>query len=141
MLAEIAAANAAFAVIQQSLKNGKDFYDVAGSCAEYFNNKAIISRNSSKRGSKSQLQNFLELEKMRKQEVWIKEWMIYAGDPGMWDRWLLFQSECKRLRAKEEHSKKRHKDNEMAEVMMYLKYAGGGLSTVVSALALLAEFV
>jgi hypothetical protein len=67
--------------------------------------------------------------------------MIYAGDPGMWDRWLLFQSECKRARAREEHSKKRHKDNEMAEVMMYLKYAMSGISTVVAALALLAEFV
>jgi len=142
MIAEIAAANVALGVITQALKHGKDLGEIAGTCADYFNNKAILARSSNKKGSRTQIQHFMELEKLRKQEIKLKEVMIYqSGDPEMWNRWLLFQSECKRLRARQEHSKKRQKDSEMEEVMMWLKYSMGGLSTIISGLAVLAEFV
>ena len=51
------------------VQNGKDLTDIAGSCADYFNCKSIVARASNKRGTKSQIQTFMEFEKLRKQEV------------------------------------------------------------------------
>jgi len=135
MIAEIAAANVALGTITQALKHGKDLSDIAGTCAGYFNSKSIIARSSNKRGTNTQIQHFMELEKLRKQEVKLKEVMIYhSGDPEMWNRWLLFQSECKRLRAKEDAKRIANKDSEMEEVMKYLKIFGGAMSTLVTVL-------
>ena len=93
MLEEIQQANQAFATIKSALQNGREFYDVSESCATYFNCKSIIARRSKKKGRKTELQNFMELEKLRKQEEWIREWMIYAGRPNLYDDWLKFQSQ------------------------------------------------
>ena len=64
MLAEVQAANAALSAITGAIQNGKDIGDIAGSCAEYFNTKSVIARRSNKRGSKSQIQTFMEFEKL-----------------------------------------------------------------------------
>ena len=119
MLAEIAAANAAFATIKMALKNGRELYDCANSCAEYFTNKSSIARRSKRNGNKTQFQAFMELEKLKKQDEWIREWMIYAGRPGLYDDWLKFQSECKRQRAAELHrrTKQRAEDNQFVATL------------------------
>ncbi len=120
MLAEIAAANAAFATIKMALKNGRELYDCANSCAEYFTNKSSIARRSKRNGNKTQFQAFMELEKLKKQEEWIREWMIYAGRPGLYDDWLKFQSECKRQRAAElnKRSAERASNNQFVATLM-----------------------
>lgn len=98
MLAEIAAANAAFAVLKQALANGKEMYDVADSASKYFDSKAKIAQKAKAGGNKTELECFLQLEKIKEQENWLKEHMIYAGRPDMYDDWLKFQAECKRKR-------------------------------------------
>ena len=120
MLAEIAAANAAFATIKMALKNGRELYDCANSCADYFTNKSSIARRSKRNGNKTQFQAFMELEKLKKQEEWIREWMIYAGRPGLYDDWLKFQSECKRQRAAElnKRSAERAENNQFVATLM-----------------------
>lgn len=97
MLVELAACNAAFKVIQQCLNDGKEIYDCAEAAANYFNNKSVISKKAGV-GGKSDLQAFMALEKLREQEEWLKESMIYAGRPNMYGDWLNFQSKCKRER-------------------------------------------
>ena len=134
MLAEVQAANAALAAITGAIQNGRDLSDIAGNCASYFNTKSVIARSSNKKGTKSQIQTFMEFEKLRKQEYRLKEIMIYAGDPGMWDRWLKFQSECKRARAAEEKKKRLSRSNEVDEIMKYLRYFGGALSFLATTL-------
>ena len=76
----------------------------------------------------------MELEKLRKQEQRLKELMIYAGDPGMWERWLQFQVQCRKIRSAEDRKKKRQRDADMDEVMKYLKYFSGGVSSIISSL-------
>tara|TARA_R110002124_G_scaffold77023_3_gene206317 strand:- start:281 stop:706 length:426 start_codon:yes stop_codon:yes gene_type:complete len=125
MLAEIAAANVAFATIKTALQNGKELYDCANSCATYFNNKSLITRNSKKNGNKTQFQAFMELEKLKKQEEWIREWMIYAGRSGLYDDWLKFQSECKRQRAAELNKQRRKKTESDKLVATIFKWTGG----------------
>jgi len=134
MLAEVQAANDALGTILSVVQRGGDIADMAETCGRYFNNKSVVARCSNKRGTKSQLVTFMELEKLRKQEQRLKELMIYAGDPGMWERWLQFQSHCKKLRASEDRKKKRKQDADMDEVMKYLKYFSGGVSFIISSL-------
>ena len=81
MLAEIAAANAAFSVIKQALSNGKEMFEVGDEAVKYFDNKSVVAKKSNAHGNKEELAAFMELQKLRKQEEWLREHMIYAGDP------------------------------------------------------------
>jgi hypothetical protein len=98
MLLEIAAANAAFGIIKEALTNGKELYEVADTVGSYFDNKSIIAKKAKQGGNGDELSAFMELQKLKKEEEWLKEYMIYAGDPGVWDAWLQFQSDRKRQR-------------------------------------------
>ena len=102
MLAELAAANAAFAIIKKTIQNGKDLHDTGNAAYAYFNSKTQIQKNFTKKGKRQDLEEFFALEKLREQEEQLKELMIYAGRPGLWDDWLKFQSEAKRQRDHEE---------------------------------------
>jgi hypothetical protein len=109
MLAEIAAANAAFSVIKTALKNGREIYEVGDTAKKYFDNKAAVAKKAKRGGNKNELAAFLELQKLQKEEEWLKEHMIYAGDPGMWEAWLQFQADCKRNRQAQAAAARRKK--------------------------------
>ena len=130
MLAEVQAANAAFNTIKSALKNGRELYDVSDSCATYFNSKSVISRRANKKRKGSYLENFMHLEKLKKQEEWIREWMIYAGRAGLYDDWLKFQSECKRMRAAEERRRRDEANSIEVLAEKWLKWMGAGITSV-----------
>lgn len=100
MLSEIAAANAAFKLIKTALSNGKELYDCSAAAQSYFSNKSAITKRVAKKG-KSDLDAFMALEKIKADEEWLKDYMIYAGRADMWSDWLAFQSECKKERERE----------------------------------------
>jgi len=142
MLAEIQEANKAFGVIKNALQNGRELYDVSGSCATYFNCKSIIARRSNKRSKKkTELENFMHLEKLRKQEEWIREWMIYAGRPGLYDDWLRFQAQCKKVRAAEERKKKLDDASTIKQVQRWFQYMGGAIGTLSTMLVAVMEVI
>ena len=97
MLAELAACNAAFSVIKTALTNGRELYDCGDAAKNYFANKSTIAKRVASKG-KSDLDAFMALEKLKEQEEWLREHMIYAGRPDMYGDWLKFQSECKKER-------------------------------------------
>jgi hypothetical protein len=98
MLAELAAANAAFAVIKGALANGKDLSDLGSRVFDYFDNKAKIQQKVTEKGNRSDIEEFFALEKLNAQEVELRERMIYAGRPGMWADWQKFQAAAARRR-------------------------------------------
>ena len=99
MLLELAAANAAFAVIKEAVSNGKDLWDAGGGLTEYFTNKNKIAQEVQKKGaSRTDLEEFMALEQLKKQEEELKELMIYSGRGGLWDDWIAFQADAKRKR-------------------------------------------
>ncbi len=100
MLSEIAAANAAFKIIKTAISNGREFYDCGEAAKKYFDCKSVIAKRVASKG-KSDLDAFMALEKIKEQEVWLKEHMVYAGRSDMYSDWLNFQSECKRKRESE----------------------------------------
>ena len=107
MLAELAAANAAFAVIKQTIGNGQELSRVAKQASEYFDSKSSIAKKANKNGSKSDMEAFMALETLKQQEEELRELMIYAGRANMYDDWLQFQSDCKRKRAEDAKVKQR----------------------------------
>lgn len=124
MLAEIAAANAAFSVIKTALSNGKELYDVGDQATKYFDNKSVVAKRAKRGGNKNELAAFMELQKLQKEEEWLKQHMIYAGDPGMWDAWLKFQSDCKRNREREAAIAQRKKIEDRKHIILFLKITG-----------------
>lgn len=140
MLAEIAAANAAFSVIKTALSNGKQLFEVGEEATKYFDNKSVIAKKSNAHGNKNELAAFMELQKLRKQEEWLKEHMIYAGDPGMWDAWLQFQSDCKRNRERQAAIAKRKKIEDRKTITTFLKVIGV-IIVVIPLIAIIAKLV
>jgi hypothetical protein len=99
VIAEIAAANAAFKVIKTAISHGKELYDCSAAAQSYFDNKSVIAKRVASKG-KSDLEAFMALEKIKEQEEWLKDYMIYAGRADMYGDWLNFQSDCKKQREK-----------------------------------------
>ena len=100
MLAEIAAANAAFAVIKTAIKNGREIADVAGKVGEYVNATEDLRKKGEKkkRAGGGDLEEFMHLEKLKQQEEQLKEWMIWAGRPNLWSDWVKFQAQARKAR-------------------------------------------
>jgi len=105
MIAELAAANAAFDVIKQTIQNGQEIYAAGEALAEYFGLKNEIQKKAHEHGYKSDLQAFMAAEQLKAQEDELKQMMIYQGRSGMWDDWLAFQAQMKQSRENEEKAK------------------------------------
>jgi hypothetical protein len=97
MLAELAVANAAFAVIKETVSNGGDIFAAGQSLFKYFDSKSAIQRKVNE-GGKSALEEFAALEQLKAQEAELKRMMVYHGRGGLWDDWLKFQAEAARKR-------------------------------------------
>ena len=70
MIAEIAAANAAFAVIKAAVQNSGEIISAGKAVVDYFSATHAIEEEVKKapEAKKSDLQEFLALEQLRKQE-------------------------------------------------------------------------
>tara|TARA_Y100000114_G_scaffold112618_1_gene106467 strand:+ start:440 stop:871 length:432 start_codon:yes stop_codon:yes gene_type:complete len=102
MLAELAAANAAFAVIKQAVSNGKEIAAAGSAIAEFVGAKEKLQQKAQKKGGGSDLEEFMALEKIREQEEQLKQIMIYAGRPGLWHDWQRFQAKARVARREAE---------------------------------------
>ena len=112
MLAELAAANAAFAVIKQCVQNGKEIASAGNAIAQFVGAKEDLQRKADKKGGRaggSDLEEFMALEKLREQEEELKQIMIYAGRPGLWGDWQKFQAKARTARREEEIAAQRRR--------------------------------
>lgn len=139
MIAELAAANAAFDVIKQSIQNGREIYEAGEAMARYFGLKTEIQKKAHQHGYKSDLAAFMASEQLAAQEEELKQMMIYQGRNGMWDDWLAFQAEIKRSRDEEERQRKEAIAKRRKAVLDILLYGGigiGGLMLVFAAISI-----
>jgi hypothetical protein len=133
MLAEIAAANAAFAVIKGALANGKELHQLGSRVFDYFDNKAKIQESATKKGGGSDLEEFMALEQLKQQEEELRERMVYAGRPGMWGDWQKFQAAAARKRREDAEAAKREKARRAARLAELTEYIVIGMASVVLA--------
>jgi hypothetical protein len=111
MLLELAAANAAFAVIKEAVQNSGDIMNAGQALFQYFDNKDAIQKKANAKGgaNRSDLEEFMALEKLKQQEEELKQMMIYSGRGGLWQDWLKFQSDAKRKREEAEKQERLRK--------------------------------
>jgi hypothetical protein len=133
MIAEIAAANAAFAVIKGALANGKELHQLGSRVFDYFDNKAKIQENITKKGGGSDLEEFMALEQLRQQEEELRERMVYAGRPGMWTDWLKFQAQAARQRREAKDAAVREAIRRRENLEQIVEYIAIGLGVIVLA--------
>jgi hypothetical protein len=108
MLAELAVANAAFAVIKEAVQNSGDIMNAGQALFDYFDTKSVIQKKANEKGEgKSDLEEFMALEQLKKQEAELKQMMIYQGRAGMWQDWLKFQVEARQRREEAEKERVR----------------------------------
>jgi molecular chaperone GrpE (heat shock protein) len=136
MLAELAAANAAFAVIKTAVQNGKDIAAAGSAIASFVGAKEDLQKKTQKKGGGSDLEEFLALEQIREQEEQLRQIMIYTGRPGLWNDWQKFQAKARvaRREAEEERIRKRKQYFEIA-IITFLFIVG---LTVLAAFVILA---
>jgi hypothetical protein len=141
MLAEIAAANAAFAVIKAALANGKELSALGSRVFDYFDNKAKIQENANKKGGGSDLEEFMALEQLKQQEEELRERMIYAGRPGMWTDWLKFQAQAARQRREAKDAAVREAIRRRENLEQIAEYIAIGLGVIVLAALMVGGFI
>jgi hypothetical protein len=127
MLAELAAANAAFSVIKNFVSNGKELTGCAKHISDFVFAKEEIEKKAKKQKSKgvggNDLEEFLALEKIKQQEDELKQIMIYAGRPGLWQDWQEFQAQARKSRRYAEKMAQKRREELM-------EYAGYGVAVI-----------
>jgi hypothetical protein len=101
MLVELAAANAAFAVIKEAVQNSGDLMNAGQALFSYFDQKSAIQKKYEEKAKNSRsndMEEFFALEQLKKQETELRETMQYLGRAGLWEDWLKFQKEAKHKR-------------------------------------------
>ena len=128
MLAELAAANAAFGIIKSFVSNGKELTGCAKQISDFVFSKEAIEKNLKKKKAKGvgggDLEEFMALEQIREKEEELKQMMIYLGRPGLWQDWQRFQAEARKSRRYQEKMEQKRKE----ELMEYLGY---GIAVVI----------
>lgn len=137
MLAEIAAANAAFAVIKGALANGKELHQLGSRVFDYFDNKAKIQEKANQKGGGSELEEFMALEQLKQQEEELRERMIYAGRPGMWTDWLKFQAQAARKRREAQEAAARERARRAERAAQLAEYIAIGVASLILAALLI----
>jgi hypothetical protein len=139
MIAEIMLANAAFGAIKETIQNGGDLISAGQKLFDYFDAKSTIQKKARDGGMKSDLEEFMALEKLKQQEAELKQMMIYQGRGGMWDEWQQFQVDArkKRERAEAEAKLKRQKRIDAIKtfgMVTLLVIMLGGLGVIIGAI-------
>jgi hypothetical protein len=145
MLAELAAANAAFNVIKAALANGKELSALGGRVFDYFDNKAKIQEKATSKaaggGERSDMEEFMALEQLKQQEEHLRESMVYAGRPGKWDDWGKFQAQAARRRREQKEAAAREKARRAKLLAQLTEYIAIGMAAIILAALLVGGIV
>ena len=127
MLAELAAANAAFGIIKSFVSNGKELTGCAKQISDFVFSKEQIEKNLKKKKAKgiggNDLEEFMALEQIREKEEELKKMMIYLGRPGLWQDWQAFQAEARKSRRYAEKMAEKRKQE-------LIEYVGYGIAFI-----------
>jgi len=141
MLVELAAANAAYAVIKECVQNSGEIMQAGKAVIDWFNAKNDLQKKVEEKPSdqRTDLEEFFALEELKKQQQELKELFIYKGRPGLWDDWLAFQVKARQQReaiAAEETRKqiKKEKDRKKLIEQILLGFWLSVLAVVLAAM-------
>lgn len=129
MLAELAAANAAFGVIKQAIANSRELADVGKSIASFVGaEEDLKAKAEAKKKSPwnkmlgkdaTDFEEFLALEKINQQKAQLQSHMRLYGRPGMYDAWVEYQAKARTAR-KEAQRQREKERQELMEVLTWI---------------------
>jgi len=128
MLAELAACNAAYAIIKQVVSNGAEISSCAKSIHDFTLNKDIIQKKASAKGGNadggnSDLEEFLALDELKRKEAELRSMMQLYGRAGMYTDYIAYCAEARRRRAeaaKEARRKQLQLQQTLYEAIMWI---------------------
>jgi hypothetical protein len=109
MLLELAAANAAFAVLKESISMGKDIIDCSthlGIWSEKSREIAEQAKGKKGSGKESDLELFMAAEKVKQQREEL-EYMMRSTRLNMWQEFIVFESSQVKARRKQKAMEER----------------------------------
>jgi hypothetical protein len=142
MLAELAVANAAFAVIKEAVQNSGDLMNAGQAIFQYFDSKSAIQKkyeDKAKKAGSTDIEEFFALEQLRKQETELREMMQWQGRAGMWTDWLEFQKQAKAKREEARKAELRAAAARKAKLWLGLMWAA--IVSLMGVLALIGAWV
>lgn len=101
MLVELAAANAAFAVIKEAVQNSGDLMNAGKALSQLFESEATLRKRLLEKSGDSvntDAEEFFALEQIKNQKAELERAMTYYGRPGLIDDWRMFQAKAAKQR-------------------------------------------
>ena len=128
MLAELAAANAAFAIIKKCVENGSDLAKAGKAISDFTLNKDAVQKKAQKQGSnldgsKSDLDEFLALDELKRKEDELRSMMQLYGRANMYPDYVKFCAEARKARAEAKAEAKRLALKKQDDIILALYWA------------------
>lgn len=128
MLAELAAANAAFAIIKKCVENGSELAKAGKAISDFTLNKDEVqkkaaSKGSNLDGSKSDLEEFLALDELKRKEDELRSMMQLFGRANMYPDYVRFCAEARRQRAEAKAEARRQAIKKQDDILTALYWA------------------
>ena len=128
MLAELAAANAAFAIIKKCVENGSDLAKAGKAISDFTLNKDAVQKKAQKQGSnldgsKSDLEEFLALDELKRKEDELRSMMQLYGRANMYPDYVKFCAEARRQRAEAAAEAKRLAVKRQDDILLFIYWA------------------
>ena len=143
MLAEIAAANAAFSVIKKAIQNTGDITKAGKAIGDFVFAKDMLKKTGERKKNSiwskalgreaNDLEEFMALEELKQKEEELRSMMQLYGRGGLWNDYIKF---CAEARKKREYQKKEREKflEHMKEVILgiiILIVSIGGLAGII----------
>ena len=135
MLAELAAANAAYATISKFIANGKEISDVLAPLKNLVGaEEELKARGNRKKGglfskvmgkSADDFDEFLALEEISEKRKELESLCRLYGKPGTWDKFIAFESKMRVERKKEAEARQR-------QIAATIRYVSWGVISMIS---------
>ena len=151
MLEALALANGAFAIIKQTIQNGRELSSAGSAIAKFVNAEDQLQQDLHKKKNSmwtnflgktdNDLEEFMALEQIKEKEQELKQIMIYIGRPGLYQDWIHFKTQSRKARrdARIKAEKQREKLKETVLKVVLAILIVGLLSGVVTVLAIIAK--
>ena len=128
MLAELAAANAAFAIIKQCVENGSELAKAGKAISDFTLNKDAVQKKAAAKGSnldgsKSDLDEFLALDELKRKEDELRSMMQLYGRANMYPDYVKFCTEARRQRAEAAAEAKRLAMKRQDNILLIIYWA------------------
>jgi len=128
MLAELAACNAAYQIIKTAVSNGSELAKCGKAISDFTLNKDAIHKKAAARGSnldgsKSDLEEFLALDELKRKEDELRSMMQLYGRANMYPDYVKFCAEARRARAEAAAEAKRLAVKRQDDILLFIYWA------------------